>query len=269
MSSRGNRLVLRDGSIKLVDFGEWNILTLDTSDTTRLVNHENDTVIPLVSVSGNVSTFTLTGSVRSEMTSGTTFAQNSAAYFGWKVLKPDGTAYKMNENVILDLYFEFTGSGTGNQALNASQLAFGVNDGSDEFANGRYAGAVRFPNSTNPKTGTWTQGGGLTLDSATEGSQNMSMTTWTTPSNLRYPFRIIVTQTYDSDLAETTNRVNNGTSGYCGGSSPSRASDIYVFFAAGKQTYGASYLDKSFSVILAYRVLPGTYNASSSFTPGS
>jgi hypothetical protein len=271
MSNYSNGLFREGNNLSLRGGFEWKVITIDTADISRLVNDQNDTVISSHSVSGDISSVTINGDVRSRMGSGPTNPQNCAAGWWWKVLKPDGTAYKLNENVMIDLYLEWTGGDTGSMANNSSQLALGVSDGETFWANGKYASYVRFPNNAYPRTGIWTQGGGTTIDTANSSNTLIISKVWTTPAGTVWPpFRYLVTESFDSNLDPTYTRLNSGLSGYCNGQNyPNRTTDMYVFFAAGRSAFGGSYTSKSFSVRLAYRVWTANYQGVTSWSPGS
>ena len=265
------QLIVEKGSLKLRGAGEWRMLRLTEADVSRVVNYsDNQALMTSISVNGDINSFTV-ANIRGSMGSGTGFsASNQATFHGWKLLKPDGSPYTLNDHVNISLFMDWSyGHPTFEQAKCNVQMVLGVNNGSTSWSNGKIGAGVKFVDNQNPKCCVFSQGGGFTFDQANSGNKMLISHTWTMPAGIRYPFRIFQYEAFDTDFTETTRRQVNGTSSYNGTSSPDRTEDLYVFFSVGRQSFGAAYDTEDISIRLAAQVTPVTYNSLSAWRPAS
>ena len=265
------QLIVEKGSLKLRSTGEWRMLRLTEADVSRVANYtDNQALMTGISVSGDTNSFTI-ANIRGSMGASSGFsASNQGTFHGWKILKPDGTPYTLNDHVNISLFMDWSyGHPTYGQAKCNVQMVLGVNNGSTSWANGKIGMGVKFIDNGNPRIGVFTQGGGFTFDTANASNKMMIGRTWTTPTGIRYPFRIFQYEGFNTDFTETTRRQTNGTAGYNGSDSPDRTDDLYVFFTAGRQSHSAAYSEEDISVRLAVQVTPLTYNSLSAWRPSA
>jgi hypothetical protein len=228
------------------------------------------TVVSAYSDDGVVNSVTVED-VASILGSGTGTGNTSATYFGFPILKPDGSSVNLGlDQFTLDLFLEASCS-AGVEDNNKAFFAIGVNDGTNDFQTGRVGGLMTYNNASNPQFGVFYGSGGQSRANAAvaSGMTYIRTTVSTTTLGESQPFRWAHTTCYGFDDAMINGKQQqNNTSFFMNGTiTRPTGSNAHVFISIGKLSSPGTGA-KNFTLKAYYKLSMQTFNDSASQRPG-
>ena len=271
MSANNRALFNEAGELKLRDIGEWRPIILTAASGSRTTRQTDGTVvIESLSVSGDLHTVNI-NSGSAKLGGGVGETQNNAAAYTFPLLKQDGSSYKLNEQFSVDIFMEWTDT-PGVTDNNTCFFAACLSDGNTDFATsgqqGIFGSIVIWNNTSGPKVGTVSRGGGQTLTSADSALAYLRASITTTENGTDYPVYRVWTDGYDSGGDIEQSRTTTGASQW-GGSMSSRPT-VDAALAVGIGRHTAKGANSEFDIRMYYRVSPVlSFQGTSTLRPGS
>tara|TARA_R100000030_G_scaffold55336_1_gene41695 strand:- start:24 stop:875 length:852 start_codon:yes stop_codon:yes gene_type:complete len=282
----GERTLLSgsDGTFWSVQSGnEWKklLLTECTNFRTGTLGTTTVDVNPVQVVSafsddGFVNTVTIEDVLANISTgSSSVIANRAATYFGFPIIKPDGSQLDLSEQFTIDFFFELTEDPDNGSAQNKCMFIMGINDGQSDLSTGRAGGGFRFDQSTagaNPRIFNYGGGAGLSFANCNN-LRYITFTYRTTPEDNISVFQDTVVRGYGDDNVLINQRQTSKSNNYymaspTPGSRPT--GPAHVFLSFGKNGTGGSGATgaRTFKFKAYYSFYEHTFNGVSSFRPG-